>query len=190
MHSHLKMQKIRTSLRKNSKTIIDNIIANHIQRNIKVTAHSEICMFCSSIINITKEHVLSRWAFDKSTKGIFTTDINGLDQTYNKTTIPACLTCNSDLLNTLEKYIQKLFEGIDLKQNFFSQEEVENIIRWLEIIDYKFQILNIRRKFKASKKHGYNSYLADFPLSVLRNSIEYSPYKVIAEIRRSQKRIR
>lgn len=68
-------------------------------------------------------------------------------------------------------------------------EELENIIRWLEIIDYKFQILNVRRKFKASKKVGYIPYLANFPLSALRKSVDYSPSKTITEVRRYQKRV-
>src|SRR5258706_16396627 len=110
MVNHLKMQSIRTSIRKNSKVIINDFIEHHIQRNKRVANYSELCVFCGSVTNITKEHVVYRWVFDKSTKGFFTTDINGLDQTYNKTTIPACSACNSNLLNTLEKYIQKLFE--------------------------------------------------------------------------------
>jgi hypothetical protein len=189
MHYDSKRQKLRTELRKNSKSIIKNLVTNHIQRNTKVPVHTEICMFCSSPNNLTKEHVLPRWVFDNSTKRFFTTDINGFNQTYIKTTIPVCSTCNSDILNSLEKYIQNIFENRDIKKTPFSSEEVANIIRWLEIIDYKFQILNVRRKFKASKKVGYISYLADFPLSILRKSIEYSPIKAITEIRRSQKRV-
>ena len=123
-------------------------------------------------------------------KKFFTTDINGFNQTYIKTTIPVCSTCNSDILNSLEKYIQKIFEHRDIKISPFSLEELENIVRWLEIIDYKFQVLNVRRKFKAStKKVGYISYLANFPLSVLRKSIDYSPGNAITEVRRSQKRV-
>ena len=188
MFSDLKMQLIRTSIRKNSKIIIDNIIQNHIQLNRAIINNLELCMFCGSTINITKEHVLARWVFNKSTKGFFITDINGLSQTYNRTTIPACSHCNSNLLNGLEKYIQKLFE-ITFNKQAFPQVQVANIIRWLEIIDYKFQVLNAIRRFKVSRTAGYNSYFADLPLSVLRKSIHYSSSKAIAEIRRSQKRI-
>lgn len=189
MTNDFKMQRMRTALRKNSKTIIDNIIQNHIQLNQIVGSNTELCVFCGSAANITKEHVLSRWVFGKSTKGFFVTDINGLKQTYNRTTIPACSLCNSNFLNSLETYIQKSFEVIDLKKETFSYEQIENIIRWLEIIDYKFQILNVIRKFKVSKTGGYISYLANLPLSVMRQSINYSPFKVISEIRRSQKRV-
>ena len=189
MPDDVKRQKLRTELRNNSKRIIENLVGNHIQRNDKIAPLPEICMFCSSPNNLTREHVLPRWVFENSTKHFFTTDINGFNQTYIKTTIPACSTCNSDILNSLEKYTQAIFANRDIKKTPFALEELENIIRWLEIIDYKFQILNVRRKFKASKRSGYISYLADFPLSVLRGSIDYSPSKAISEIRRSQKRV-
>ncbi len=189
MIDDVKRQILRTELRKNSKSIIKNLVENHIQRNDKVFALPEICMFCNSLNNLTREHVLPRWIFDNSTERFFTTDINRFNQTYIKTTIPACSTCNSDILNSVEKYIQTIFANRDIKKTPFEMEELENIIRWLEIIDYKFQVLNVRRKFKASKKSGYISYLADLPLSVLRESIDFSPSKAIAEIRRSQKRV-
>lgn len=189
MSRKYKTKTLRIEIRNNAKSIIENLFEKHIRRNKKILTLPEICVFCSSPDNLTKEHVLPRWVFDNSAKRFFTTDINGFNQTYIKTTIPACSTCNSDILNSLEKYIQKIFENRDIKKIPFSSEELENIIRWLEIIDYKFQILNVRRKFKASKKVGYISYLADFPLSVLRKSVDYSPSKAIAEIRRSQKRV-
>lgn len=189
MVEHLKTNILRVYLGKNAKSIIENLIENHISRNIENQSLSEICIFCGSPKNLTKEHVLPRWTFENSVKRFFTTDINGFNQTYNKTTIPACSTCNTDILNSLEKYIQEIFDSRDIKKSPFSYEELENIIRWLEIIDYKLQILNVRRKFKASKKSGYIPFLADLPLSVLRTSIDYSPSKVITEIRRSQKRV-
>ncbi len=146
-------------------------------------------MFCGSNKNLSKEHVIPRWVFENNTTRFFTTDINGLTQTYNRTTIPACHLCNTSLLNSLEKYIKGLFEQVDPKNPVFTEYETENIIRWLEIIDYKFQILNIRREFKASKKHGFIPYLSNFPLSILRPAINYSPSKAFTEARRSQKRI-
>lgn len=132
--------------------------------------------FCGSVKDMSKEHVIPRWFLEKNTTRFFTTDINGLNQTYNRTTIPACHSCNTNLLNSLEKYIQEFFEKIDKSSLAFSEEETQNIISWLEVIDYKFQILNIRREFKASNQHGYIPYLSNLPLSVLRPSITYSPF--------------
>jgi hypothetical protein len=189
MAIQLKLQSLRTSLRRNSKPIIDNIIENHIQRNKKPNVRSKICMFCSSTTNVTKEHVLPRWVFEKDPDKFFVTDVNGLGQTYNRTTIPACVNCNSDILNSLETFVSQLLDGIDVKKTPFSIEESENIIRWLEIIDYKFQILDVVRVFKTSKQAGHIPFLSDYPISVLRASMDYSPSKVIAEMRRSHKRI-
>jgi hypothetical protein len=173
-------------MRNNSRTII-----NYVDRNLdlnKDVKHYDVCVFCGSISSLTQEHVLPRWVFEKSTKAFFTTDINGQRQTYNKTTVPSCVKCNSDILNSLETFIQHLFKGNDVKNIPFSIEESENIIRWLELIDYKFLLLNTKRKFLASKKGGYIEFLAKYPLSVLGEKAD-SPYKVVAEIRRSQKRI-
>ena len=41
----------------------------------------------------------------------------------------------------------------------------------------------------SSKQGGFIPYLADFPLSVMRASKDYSPSKVVSEIRLSRKRI-
>ena len=182
---------LRTLIRKNFKTIINHFIENKIRRNVNEnkTVLKEICMFCSSTQNITKEHVIPKWTFEGSTKKFFITNINGLQQTYNKTTIPACSVCNNERLNALEVYTNKLFAEINLETTFFSSSELENIIRWLEILDYKFQILNARRLFLSSKDNGYVRYLADFPLSVLRPEMNYSPFKSLAEIRRSLRRL-
>lgn len=82
-----------------------------------------------------------------------------------------------------------MFTHIDLSKEFFTSEEIQNIIRWLEIIEYKFQLLEIRRKFIRAKPSQYIKYLRDIPLSVMRGDIDYSPIKAIAEIRRAQKRV-
>lgn len=186
MRETLKTKTLRVKIRNNRKCIIENLVKRIVSSNVEL---QEICMFCGSHNELTKEHVLPRWVFENSPKRFFTTDINGLNQTYITTTIPACSICNSDILNSLEKYIQNIFNNRDIKKFPFSNDEREKIISWLEIIDYKFQILNGRRKFKASKEVGYVPELADIPLSVLRNSVNYSPTKVITEIQRSQNRI-
>ncbi|MBZ4189326.1 hypothetical protein [Niabella beijingensis] len=180
---------LRVGLRNNAKGIIESLDKKYISRDGKKQNIPDICVFCGSSENLTKEHVLPRWVFENAPSKFFTTDINGLDQAYIKTTIPACLVCNSDILNSLEKYVQASFKNRNVKKQPFTVEELENVILWLEIIDYKFQILNARRRFRASKNLGYISYLADFPLSVLRKLVDYSPKKTITEIRRSQKRL-
>lgn len=180
MNIDQKLQSLRLTLRANSKNIIDKVIDDH---------NVSICMFCGSKNSLTKEHVIPRWVFDRDTKSFFTTTMNGGNQTFNKTTIPACNTCNSDLLSTLEKSIKELFDRFSTNGFLFNDEEKSNIIRWLEIIDYKYQVLNMRRKFLTSKESGYIPYLRDFPVSMLRLDGDFTPSKVYSEIRRSQKRV-
>lgn len=108
--------------------------------------------------------------------------------TYNKTTIPVCADCNNNLLGSFENYIISVLNR-DLSSTFFTNDELQNIIRWLEIIEYKFQLLEIRRKFIKSKHSQYIAYLRDIPVSIMRSSIDYSPSKAIAQIRLAQKRV-
>ena len=138
-----KLRLFRTIVRQNSKTFMDYIIETKVARNIPkpTTAKEEICIFCNSSKLITKEHVIPRWAFEKSTEKYFTTDVNGINQTYNKTTVPACAKCNNDWLGDVESYIIELFKNTNWTNVFFSNSEIQNIIRWLEIIEYKFHIL-------------------------------------------------
>jgi hypothetical protein len=169
---------------------MDDVLTRHIHRiNAKEKSKKEICIFCASKKNLTKEHVLPKWTFEKSTEMFFITDINGSEQTYIKTTIPACADCNNNDLASIESYIISLFKSVDLQKDFFSIEELQNIIRWLEIIEYKFQILEIRRKFTKSKYADYIPYLSDIPISIMRENINYSPGKAISQIRIAQKRI-
>ncbi|MBW8323293.1 MAG: hypothetical protein K0M50_00880 [Prolixibacteraceae bacterium] len=181
---------LRVKLRQNSKMVVEDVLSRHIPKiSAKDKSKKEICIFCASDEDITKEHVLPKWTFEKSTEMFFITDINGSEQTYNKTTIPACADCNNNVLASIESYIISIFKGVDLLKTFFSNKDLHNIIRWLEIIEYKFQILEIRRKFTKSKYADYIPYLADVPISIMRENINYSPSKAIAQIRIAQKRI-
>ena len=184
------LKSLRILVRQNSKIIMDHFIQNNISRLTKNNGKVvDICMFCGSPDNLTKEHVMPRWAFENSTVKFFNTEVNGIDQTYMKTTIPLCAKCNNNILSSIEKYINKSFSEADPDIRDFTPDEISIIIIWLEIIDFKFEILNARRLFKASKENGFIPYLADFPISVLRPNVNYSPIKAISEIRRSQKRL-
>ncbi|MDB5004393.1 MAG: hypothetical protein JWQ34_2618 [Mucilaginibacter sp.] len=187
-----KPQNFRKAVRQNIKTVIDYIDRNYVLReNDKAITPSKdlICMFCGRDQSITKEHIIPRWAFVKDTKAFFTVTLNGLHQTYNKATIPACSQCNSDLLNDQERLLQQLFTGRDVKKEPFYWDGIQEIIRWLELIDYKFQIYNITRRFRASKKVGKIDYLVDFPLYMLLPNKDYTPFQVLSAIRRSLKRL-
>jgi hypothetical protein len=185
-----KLTALRVKARQNSKVIIDHLIKSHIARGVKkLHVEKEICIFCSSSKLLTREHVIPRWTFENCTSKYFITLANGIHQTYNKTTVPTCSICNNELLGYLENYILQLFKKTDLSISFFTNYEIQNIIRWLEIIEYKFQVLEVKRKFIKSKSSIFLPDLTDFPLTILRESINYSPSKAVAEVRLCQKRL-
>lgn len=144
------------------------------------------CILCGSEDNLTREHILPKWVFESNAKHFFTTDVNQLPQTYISATLPACRRCNSDLLNSIEQYIQKTLSQVDLQKRYYSSEEWENIIRWLEIIDFKFQVLDIVKKFVAHKKAGYIPALSDFSIAFMR---DMSVRSVTSKCRMALKRI-
>ena len=190
MEIDVKIKNIRVKLRQNSKEIIDDVLERHVPKvSSKNRSKKEICVFCASQYNLTKEHVLPRWTFENCNKKFFVTGINGSEQSYNKTTIPVCADCNNNLLANIESYIISIFKETDLSTSFFNDEQLQNIIRWLEIIEYKFQLLEIRRKFIKSKSVQYIEYLRDIPVSIMRADIDYSPSRAVTQIRIAQKRV-
>lgn len=144
------------------------------------------CTLCGTEKNLTKEHVLPKWVFESNSKHFFTTDVNQLSQSYIRATLPACQSCNSDVLNSIERYIQKTLSKVDLKKRYYSNEEWENIIRWLEIIDFKFQVWDITTKFRAHKTAGYIPFLAEFSIAFMR---DLSVRSVTSKTRLALKRI-
>jgi len=187
-----KAQHFRKKVRENIKNVIHYIDRNHVLReNDKAVQPSKqkICMFCGDTKNITKEHIIPRWIFSKNVNAFFTVNLNGLDQSYDKATLPACATCNAELLNDLEKIVQRLFENRDVAKQPFEWDETQEIIRWLELIDYKFQVYNITRKFLVPKNREKVDYLMDFPLYMLLPNKDYSPFQVLSAIRRALKRL-
>lgn len=183
---------LRIAVRSNIKSVTDFIDQNYIKRaddKAVVTTMQLVCMFCASPDKITKEHILPRWIFEKNTDRFFNIMLNGHSQTYNKSTIPACQKCNGELLNSLERNIQALFKHADPQNRPFTIEENKNLIRWLEIIDYKFHVMNISKRFLSPKKGEHIAYLKDFPLYMLLPNKNYSPSKALSEIRRTLYRI-
>jgi len=169
----------RKYIRVNQKLIIDSFQENH---------NSNICVFCGTKDNLTREHILPQWIYKKDPKKFFITNTNGISQTYNKSVLPCCLNCNNYILGSLEDTIQSKFKNVDLSSKHFIEEELELIILWLEIIAYKLQMMEIRRKFKKHKDSGFIPYLADFPIGILQN-LELSPSKVFSNLRHSLKKL-
>jgi len=176
---------LRLIARKNGKYVMnklfDDYLTGHFNKEINTS-----CLLCGSESNLTKEHVLPKWVFENDPKRTFTTDVNQLPQKYIGTILPMCSTCNSYILNTLEIYIQKTLAEVDLKTKYYNSENWENIIRWLETIDFKFQLMDVTTKFRAHKEAGYIPFLADLSISEMR---DFSIRTIKSKARLSLKRI-
>ena len=171
---------LRKKIRGNSKRVIDTLIADH---------NAAICVFCGSTEDLTREHVVPRWVFGKRPTRSFITTINELSQDYEKATVPACRDCNSNILGHLERCVKLLFGHIDLERGFFSDEDQEAIILWLETIDYKFQVLNLRRRFLRHKDSDFIPFLAQLPLGIMQDRASLTPSQVFSRVRNSLKRL-
>jgi hypothetical protein len=170
---------LRKRIRKKGKFVTDNLIKNH---------NSNICIICGSKNSLTKEHVIPKWIFQNDPKEFFNTLVNEIDQKFSKTTIPVCFNCNSHILGALEHYLETLFrENLNDYKSYYS-DDIEKIILWFELIDYKFHVLNLRRKFLKPKNGQYIPYLSNLPISIIQN-IELSPSKIYSQLRGSLKKL-
>ena len=182
----------RDTINKNRKRVVDYISENFINREngrAKPVKGPGICFFCGATGPVTREHVLPRWAFNKDPRRWFTTTINGQSQSYDRSTVPCCQQCNNEVLNEIEKAVNRILSNRDIKADPLANRELETVIAWLELIDYKFQVISITRRFVAHKDHKFNEYLSDFPISVLDSAFDYSPNKVLQVLRAGIRRI-
>lgn len=164
-------------------------MANHISpRSLKARVRKDDCIFCGSRNKITREHVIPRWVYNNDPHVYFVNQTNGLNQKYHTSTVPACESCNSTILSGLERYIDKLLMRTGHEKTVPTTYEKEQLIRWLEIIEYKFQVLDLIKRLVTSKKGGYVPFIAGVPISMLRGKID-TPFKLEVELRRSQRRL-
>jgi len=168
-----RLKKLRKKVRINSKKVVNSIIND---------PNTNSCAFCGAINKITKEHVIPKWAFNNNPQKGFISPINGLNQKYSKTTIPACFECNSYILGELEKFIEYEFRKTDDLKEGLKEDVLEKTILWLEIIDYKYQYLDLRRKFKKHKDTNFIRFLSEIPIGIMQD-VELSPAKVYTNLR-------
>jgi hypothetical protein len=171
---------LRKNIRSAHKRITDSIISRD---------KKDICIFCGKRKNLTREHVIPKWAYGNNPEKYFITTLNGLNQEYNRTTVPACLVCNSNILSSIEKEIVRILHKRNDEINYFSDKDKEHIIQWVEIIDYKFHVLNLRRKFIKTKDGTYIPYLANLPISILQDNASLTPAQVFYNFRKAQRRL-
>jgi hypothetical protein len=177
---------LRVNLRRHGAVIAEDALKRH--HPINIHPKSEICVFCNSSSNITKEHVLPKWLFENDTQSTFISSINKQTQTYNKAVIPACDECNSSILAYIENYIISTIQALDTNDDG-SKDDLYNIIRWMEIMDYKLQVLDCRRKFIKSGNLPYDRTWGIFPVAMMRHLMDMAPWKAYHWLRRAQRRI-
>ena len=169
---------LRKKIRANQKKIIDVLIEDH---------QATLCIFCGSTEELTREHVIPQWVYGRCTKRTFIINTNGSSQNYNKTTLPACKDCNSHILGLLEGHLKSEFDRVDIKSSHFTKETTELIILWLETLEYKFQVLTLRRKLNRVNGSEYSQYIGEMPISMFQGPMDTSPSKVFSNLRGSLK---
>jgi hypothetical protein len=177
---------LRVNLRRHGKTIADDVVRRH--HPIGVDSKNEICIFCNSSSNITKEHVLPKWVVGDELLNTMTSSVNKQQVIYNRAVVPACSQCNNSILAFIENYIIKIVHYMETA-NDCSNEHIHNIIRWLEILDYKFQVLDCRRKYIKYGNLEYDRDWGIIPVSMMRHFFNMRPWKGYDWLRVSQRRI-
>lgn len=178
---------LRVNLRKHRIEIADDVMHRYHPATLGVG--EEICIFCNSISSLSKEHIIPKWLFEKNTKSKFISSVNYQSQFYNKAVIPACLNCNNCLLSKIENDIIRIIQTLISQEPYFDADDFSNIIRWIEIIDYKTQVYDCRRKYIKYGNLDYSKHYGDLPLSHLRGFSLLNPFKAYDYLRRSQCRI-
>lgn len=74
MNLENRLKLLRDKVRKKSPYIIDQLIRKN--------SDKDLCIFCGSREDLTKEHVLPKWTFESQPDKHFITNINGLSQNY------------------------------------------------------------------------------------------------------------
>jgi hypothetical protein len=184
---NLNFKTLRVNLRKYGSEISEDVFERFHPATMNVG--DEICVFCMSTSKLTKEHVIPKWLFEKEGKeSVVFSSVNRRTQSYNKFVIPACSECNNTILAEIEKLIIKIVENMEI-DNRLTDDDLSNIIRWLEILDYKFQVYDCRRRYIKYGNSEYDPHWGDLPVSVMRHFIDMNPFKALDYIRRSQHRI-
>lgn len=175
-----KLVEFRKKIRANHTKVINSIIGCH---------SVNICVFCGETEKLTREHVIPQWVYGRCTKRTFITATNKNAQTYNKTAVPACPDCNNSILGEFERFLAHRFEDVDLQNECFTDDEINKIILWLEIIEYKFHVLDLRRNLNKVKGYEYIPYIDKMPIAMFQGPVEQSPSKVFSNLRNALKTI-
>lgn len=153
------------------KDIIE-INLNNILTLFNKSENINFCILCGKAKDITKEHLLPQWTFEKNIKLGFYNENNYLFSFHNAY-IPCCKNCNSIILSKVEQYIKDIL----IKENKnFSDLEKENIIFWLKYIIFKFEILRFN-KIKSKDLKIKKEYVNNINFSIDKKINYYLIFK-------------
>ena len=178
MSLNKKLIEFRKKIKENQTNVITSIIDDH---------SVNICVFCGETENLTREHVIPQWVYDGCTKRTFITTTNKNAQTYNKSAVPACQDCNNSILGELERFLTQRLNDVNLQNEYFTDDEINKIILWLEIIEYKFHVLDLRRNLNKVQGTEYIPYIGKMPIAMFQGPMEQSPSKVFSNLRNALK---
>lgn len=181
-----RFKSIRVNIRKYGTEIADDIVERF--QPSRQSKKQETCIFCNSVSKITKEHVIPKWLFENNPDLTAVSSVNKQTQTYNKLVVPVCADCNNTKLSGIENYIIKTIEKVKHEESLTADDKC-NLIRWLEIIEYKLQVYDWRRKYIKYGHSAYDETWGEFPISMMRHFFELNPYKAYTLLRSSQRRV-
>ena len=171
-----KFSLLRHKIKESQSAVMNKIISNH---------KTAVCILCGSDNEITKEHVLPQWSFEGRPEKFLINTKNNQSSNYIKMTVPACKTCNSDLLGAFEDYLKRFLLEKDSSE--LNNYEVDCVIWWLQYIAFKLQIMDLRSQFLRYKGGEYIPFLSNIPVAMFWGEIDTTPNDVFNTIRRSRR---
>lgn len=171
-----KFRLLRTRIKKSQKQVMDRIIKDH---------QAELCLLCGSDTEITREHIIPQWAFEAAPDKQLLSTKNNQYTNYIKATIPACRTCNSDLLGAFEDSLKRML----LSKEPEDIDDYDFIIWWLQYLGFKLQVMDLRNRFLRYRGKEYVPYLAQIPVAMFWGDIDTTPNKVFRILRKSRRNL-
>lgn len=138
----------------------------YVMNNIYLDTAVDLCFFCGTPKHLTKEHVIPKWTFKNDSEISFNTTANGLGHKFIGATIPACNSCNSLYLSSIEYRLKWLLENVN--HNDFYNEDIDLVIWWLQCISYKLQVFDFRKKIIKPKGMDFSKEASELPLALFR----------------------
>ncbi|WP_342323505.1 hypothetical protein AAEY27_03330 [Kosakonia sp. BYX6] len=168
---------LRNKIKRSQSYVMNHLTNNH---------QAKLCVLCGSEAEITREHVIPQWAFESDPDKFLISTTNNQSSSYIKTTIPACRTCNSELLGAFEDYLKRMLTVKHL--NNLNGYDYDCIIWWLQYLGFKLQVMDLQNRFLRYKGKQYIPFLAQIPVAMFWGDVDTTPnhtYRILRKARRN-----